>query len=68
MYACFHWAAIGIALFVQIGKRRTNWKYLWTVPIIYSAIAALEALIAGSVTGAMYVLSLCYVSWFWLTI
>lgn len=56
MYACFHWAAIGIALFVQIGKKRTNWKYLWTVPILYSAIAALEALIAGSVTGAMCVL------------
>lgn len=55
MYACFHWAAIGIALFVQIGKRRTNWKYLWTVPILYSAIAALEALVAGSVTGAMSV-------------
>ncbi|KAF3769831.1 hypothetical protein M406DRAFT_247058, partial [Cryphonectria parasitica EP155] len=53
MYAAFHWAAVGIALFVQIGKRRTNWKYLWTVPIIYSVIAAFEALIAGSVTGAM---------------
>ncbi|KKY35933.1 putative integral membrane protein [Diaporthe ampelina] len=53
MYACFHWAAIGIALIVQIGKKKTNWKYLWTVPIIYSAIAAVEALVAGSVTGAM---------------
>lgn len=58
MYACFHWAAIGIALIVQIGKKKTNWKYLWTVPIIYSAIAAVEALVAGSVTGAMCVLSL----------
>lgn len=57
MYACFHWAAIGIALIVQIGKKKTNWKYLWTVPIIYSAIAALEALVAGSVTGAMFVVS-----------
>jgi hypothetical protein len=57
MYACFHWAAIGIALIVQIGKKKTNWKYLWTVPIIYSAIAAVEALVAGSVTGAMYVVS-----------
>lgn len=56
MYACFHWAAIGIALIVQIGKKKTNWKYLWTVPIIYSAIAAVEALVAGSVTGAMYVI------------
>lgn len=55
MYACFHWAAIGIALIVQIGKKKTNWKYLWTVPIIYSAIAAVEALVAGSVTGAMCV-------------
>ncbi|KAL1871372.1 hypothetical protein Daus18300_004738 [Diaporthe australafricana] len=57
MYACFHWAAIGIALIVQIGKKKTNWKYLWTVPIMYSAIAAVEALVAGSVTGAMSVLS-----------
>lgn len=53
MFAAFHWAVIGIALFVQVGKRRTNWKYLWTIPIIYSVIAGLEALIAGSVTGAM---------------
>lgn len=58
MYACFHWAAIGIALIVQIGKKKTNWKYLWTVPIIYSAIAAVEALVAGSVTGAMCVVPL----------
>lgn len=55
MYASFHWAAIGIALFVGIGKRRTNWKYLWTIPFVYSAIAGFEALIAGSVTGAMSV-------------
>lgn len=53
MYASFHWAAIGIALFVGIGKRRTNWKYLWTIPFVYSAIAGFEAIIAGSVTGAM---------------
>lgn len=56
MFAAFHWAVIGIALFVQIGKRRTNWKYLWTIPIIYSVIAGLEALVAGSVTGAMSVI------------
>lgn len=55
MFAAFHWAVIGIALFVQIGKRRTNWRYLWTIPIIYSVMAGLEALIAGSVTGAMSV-------------
>lgn len=57
MFAAFHWSVIGIALFVQIGKKRTNWKYLWTIPIIYSVIAGLEALIAGSVTGAMSVFS-----------
>jgi hypothetical protein len=57
MYACFHWAAVGIALIVQVGKKKTNWKYLWTVPIIYSALAAVEALVAGSVTGAMCVVS-----------
>lgn len=60
MYASFHWAAIGIAVFVQVGKKRTSWKYLWTVPLIYSAIAAIEALVAGSVTGALSVLSLHY--------
>lgn len=65
MYACFHWAAIGIALIVQIGKKKTNWKYLWTVPIIYSAIAAVEALVAGSVTGAMFVASPCPVTNFY---
>lgn len=60
MFAAFHWAVIGIALFVQIGRRRTNWKYLWTIPIIYSVIAGLEALIAGSVTGAMSVFFFFY--------
>lgn len=53
MSAAFHWAVICIALFVQVGKRRTNWKYLWTIPIIYSAIAGVEAVVAGSITGAM---------------
>lgn len=56
LYAIFHWAAVGIALVAQIGKRRANWKYLWIVPIVYSAIAGVEALLAGSVTGAVLVL------------
>lgn len=53
IYGIFHLGAAAIALAMQIGKTRSNWKYLWVVPIFYVLIAGFEALFAGSVVGLM---------------
>lgn len=53
IYALFHLGAAGIALAMQVGKRRSNWKFLWMVPIFYLVVAGLEALFAGSIVGLM---------------
>ncbi|KAK8048659.1 hypothetical protein PG994_010389 [Apiospora phragmitis] len=55
LYAIFHIAAAAAALAMQIGKRRTTWKYMWTVPVIYALIAGIEALFTGTVTGVVSV-------------
>nr|CDP32487.1 Putative protein of unknown function [Podospora anserina S mat+] len=55
LYGLFHLGAVGVAVLMQIGKRRSTWKYLWIVPLIYAFIAACEAVIAGSVVGLMSV-------------
>lgn len=55
IYAIFHLAAAGIALVMQADKLRTNWKYLWIVPLIYAFVAGAEALFAGSIVGLMLV-------------
>lgn len=55
LYGIFHLSAAGVALFVQVGKHRSTWKYLWAVPIVYAFTAALEALVAGSVVGVLFV-------------
>lgn len=53
IYALFHLGASTIALAMQVGKKKSNWKYLWMVPIIYLVVAGLEALFAGSIVGLM---------------
>jgi len=55
LFGLFHLGAAGIALLMQAGKRRSNWKYLWLVPLVYSLIAGVEAVMAGSVVGLMSV-------------
>lgn len=45
----FHLAASGYAFFVQW----RNWRTMWIVPLIYMAVAGVEALLAGSVVGLM---------------
>ncbi|KAK4230835.1 hypothetical protein QBC38DRAFT_356191, partial [Podospora fimiseda] len=53
LYGIFHLGAVGIAVVMQVGKRRSHWKYLWLVPLIYFLIAGFEAVIAGTVVGLM---------------
>lgn len=55
-YAAFHIAAAALAVFMQAGKGRSVFKWVWSIPIAYAAIAGIEALLAGSIVGLMYVL------------
>jgi hypothetical protein len=52
-FALSHLAAAAIALAMQVGHRRSNWKYLWLVPLGYVVVAGVEALVAGSIVGVM---------------
>lgn len=56
-YAAFHMAAVVIAMFAH-GWRISSWKYLWAVPVVYLVIAAMEAIMAGSIVGVMCVFSI----------
>ena len=40
----------------EISKRA---KVLWVVPVVYGLVAGVEAVLAGSVVGLMYVCFLC---------
>ena len=51
IYELVHVAASGYALVVQW----KNWRFIWIVPLVYTAIAGVEAILAGSVVGLLYV-------------
>ena len=50
----FHLAASGYAVVAQW----RNWKMMWMIPLLYMFVAGVEAVLAGSVVGLMYVDSL----------
>jgi hypothetical protein len=56
IFALFHLGAAAVAV-VMHGNKRSGWKYLWTVPLAYLLFAAIQALLAGSVVGLMWVSS-----------
>jgi len=51
IFALFHLAAAAFAVFMQLGKGKSAWKYVWLIPLIYALIAGIEALLAGSFVG-----------------
>ncbi|RYO88827.1 hypothetical protein DL766_010158 [Monosporascus sp. MC13-8B] len=51
LYVLFHLSAAAVALFMQIGKKRSTWKYVWAVPVIYVLVGGIEAVFAGSIVG-----------------
>ncbi|KAI1427006.1 integral membrane protein [Xylaria sp. FL1777] len=53
LFIAFHLSAIAIALLMQVGKPRSIWKYLGAVPVIYTVVAGVEALVAGSIVGSV---------------
>ena len=55
IYAAFHLAAAALAVCMQVGKGKNAFKWVWTIPVAYASIAGIEALIAGSIVGLMYV-------------
>lgn len=55
IYAIFHLGAAGVALAMQVGRKGSNWKFLWMVPVVYLVVAGVEALFAGSIVGLMWV-------------
>lgn len=52
VFAVFHMGAVLIAWFTH-GWKKSSWKYLWVAPIIYLGVAALEAVVSGSIVGLM---------------
>lgn len=52
IYALFHLGAVLIAMFTH-GWKKSSWKYLWAVPVVYLVMAGLEAVLAGSIVGLM---------------
>ncbi|KAH9898931.1 hypothetical protein F4778DRAFT_782530 [Xylariomycetidae sp. FL2044] len=54
IYGLFHLGSVGIALLMQVGRRRSVWKYLWAVPASYVIVAGVESLLAGSIVGLVY--------------
>lgn len=53
LFIAFHLSATAIALLMQVGKPRSIWKYLIAIPIVYTVIAGVEALVTGSVVGSI---------------
>lgn len=53
LFIAFHLSATAIALLMQVGKPRSIWKYLVAIPIVYTVIAGVEALVTGSVVGSI---------------
>lgn len=53
-YALFHLGAVVVALLTHRWKK-SSLTYMWAVPLVYLVTAGLEALLAGSVVGLMFV-------------
>lgn len=43
------------AVAMQLGKGKNAWQYAWIIPLVYAFIAGVEALLAGSLVGLMWV-------------
>ncbi|OBT71953.1 hypothetical protein VF21_09150 [Pseudogymnoascus sp. 05NY08] len=51
IYAAFHIATAAFAVCMQVGKGRNAFRWVWSIPIAYAAIAGIEAVLAGSIVG-----------------
>ena len=55
LYAVFHLTVAAFAVLMQLGKGKRAWQYVWIIPLVYTLIAGVEALLAGSIVGLMSV-------------
>lgn len=55
LFAVFHAAVAAFAVLMQLGKGEKAWQYVWVIPLVYAFVAGVEALLAGSFVGLMYV-------------
>ena|SRR5579862_1004025 len=51
VYGAFHITAGLYAVAMQ--ARRTKWRVLWVVPVVYAIMSGVEATMAGSIVGLM---------------
>lgn len=54
IYEVFHLGAVLVALFTH-GLKKSSWRYLWALPVIYLVVAGLQAVMAGSIVGLVLV-------------
>ncbi|ELQ44980.1 hypothetical protein OOU_Y34scaffold00033g45 [Pyricularia oryzae Y34] len=54
IYMIVHVGAAVLAITMHLGKRWSNWKYVWIVPIFYILVAGSEAVLAGGLVGAIH--------------
>ena len=54
LYAIFHMGAVLVAFFTH-GWKKSSWRYLWALPVIYLIVAGLQAVMAGSIVGLVLV-------------
>lgn len=54
-YGVTHIAVAVYAIVMQLGKGKNAWQYVWVIPLAYALIAGIEALMAGSFVGLMWV-------------
>ncbi|KKA31019.1 hypothetical protein TD95_004108 [Thielaviopsis punctulata] len=52
LFLAFHVGAAVLA-WAMHGSKSTAWKYMWAVPLLCCAVAAAQAVIAGSVVGLL---------------
>jgi len=70
IYGVFHLTTAACAVLMQLGKGKQAFRWVWIIPITYALIAGIEALMAGSFVGLMFVpCALCVLLYeAWLTI
>lgn len=53
MFGVFHMTVAGFAILMQLGKGKRAWRFVWIIPLVYAALAGIEAVLAGSFVGLM---------------
>lgn len=55
MYAIVYLTVAAYAVAMQLGKGKKAWQYVWMFPLLFALVGGVEALMAGSFVGLMWV-------------